>query len=59
MIALGMGCMVLFNSGFVIRIVVGMGLGFELPVVLLALVKSGVLNYRSWSACAATSLSGI
>jgi sec-independent protein translocase protein TatC len=24
-----------------------MGLGFELPVVLLALVKIGVLNYRS------------
>ena len=24
----------------------GMGLGFELPVVLLTLVKIGVLNYR-------------
>ena len=44
LIALGMGCMVLFKSGFVIRIMLGMGLGFELPVVLLALVKSGVLN---------------
>jgi hypothetical protein len=46
LIALGMGCMVLFKTGFVIKIMLGMGLGFELPVVLLALVKSGVLNYE-------------
>lgn len=46
LIASGMGCMVLFKTGFVIKIMLGMGLGFELPVVLLALVKSGVLNYE-------------
>ena len=28
----------------------GMGLGFELPVVLLALVKIGILDYRKLSA---------
>lgn len=32
---------------FVTKFLLGMGLGFELPVVLLALVKIGVLNYRS------------
>jgi sec-independent protein translocase protein TatC len=31
---------------FVCRFMLGMGLGFELPVVLLTLVKIGVLNYR-------------
>ena len=31
---------------FVTKFLLGMGLGFELPVVLLALVKIGVLNYR-------------
>jgi sec-independent protein translocase protein TatC len=31
--------------GFVIKFMLGMGLGFELPVVLLALVKIGLLNY--------------
>jgi hypothetical protein len=43
---IALGCMVLFKTGFVIKIMLGMGLGFELPVVLLALVKSGVLNYE-------------
>jgi sec-independent protein translocase protein TatC len=32
---------------FVCRFMLGMGLGFELPVVLLTLVKIGVLNYKS------------
>jgi len=32
---------------FVCRFMLGMGLGFELPVVLLALVKIGVLSYRT------------
>ena len=31
---------------FVCRFMLGMGLGFELPVVILMLVKIGVLNYR-------------
>ena len=31
---------------FVCKFMIGMGLGFELPVVLLTLVKIGVLNYR-------------
>lgn len=31
---------------FVCRFMLGMGLGFELPVVILTLVKIGVLNYR-------------
>jgi sec-independent protein translocase protein TatC len=31
--------------GFVCRFMLGMGLGFELPVVVLTLVKIGVLNY--------------
>jgi sec-independent protein translocase protein TatC len=31
---------------FVVKFMLGMGLGFELPVFLLALVKIGVLNYR-------------
>ena len=31
---------------FVCKFMLGMGLGFELPVVLLTLVKIGVLNYR-------------
>jgi sec-independent protein translocase protein TatC len=31
---------------FVIKFMLGMGLGFLLPVVLLALVKIGILNYR-------------
>jgi sec-independent protein translocase protein TatC len=35
---------------FVTKFLIGMGLGFELPVVLLALVKIGILNYRSLSA---------
>jgi sec-independent protein translocase protein TatC len=34
---------------FVCKFMVGMGLGFELPVVLLTLVKIGVLNYSSLS----------
>jgi len=32
---------------FVCKFMVGMGLGFELPVVLLTLVKIGVLSYKS------------
>jgi sec-independent protein translocase protein TatC len=35
--------------GFVCKFMVGMGLGFELPVVLLTLVKIGVLNYSTLS----------
>jgi len=31
---------------FVCKFMLGMGLGFELPVVVLTLVKIGVLNYR-------------
>lgn len=31
--------------GFVCKFMLGMGLGFELPVVVLTLVKIGVLNY--------------
>jgi sec-independent protein translocase protein TatC len=30
---------------FVCKFILGMGLGFELPVVILTLVKIGVLNY--------------
>jgi sec-independent protein translocase protein TatC len=30
---------------FVCRFMLGMGLGFEMPVVILTLVKIGVLNY--------------
>lgn len=32
--------------GFVCKFMLGMGLGFELPVVVLTLVKMGVLSYR-------------
>jgi sec-independent protein translocase protein TatC len=32
--------------GFVCKFMLGMGVGFELPVVVLTLVKIGVLNYR-------------
>jgi sec-independent protein translocase protein TatC len=35
--------------GFVLKFMLGMGLGFELPVVVLTLVKIGVLNYRMLS----------
>jgi sec-independent protein translocase protein TatC len=31
---------------FVSRFMLGMGLGFEMPVVILTLVKIGILNYR-------------
>jgi sec-independent protein translocase protein TatC len=34
---------------FLIKFMLGMGLGFELPVVLLALVKIGILNYTKLS----------
>jgi sec-independent protein translocase protein TatC len=34
---------------FVCKFMVGMGLGFELPVVLLTLVKIGVLDYSTLS----------
>jgi sec-independent protein translocase protein TatC len=33
--------------GFVCKFLIGMGLGFELPVVVLTLVKIGVLSYRT------------
>lgn len=32
--------------GFVCKFLLGMGLGFEMPVVILVFVKLGVLNYR-------------
>ena len=32
--------------GFVCKFMLGMGLGFEMPVIILTLVKIGVLNYR-------------
>ncbi|PYK62821.1 MAG: hypothetical protein DME21_05115 [Verrucomicrobia bacterium] len=35
---------------FVTKFMLGMGLGFELPVVLLALVKMGILDYQKLSA---------
>jgi sec-independent protein translocase protein TatC len=35
---------------FVTKFLLGMGLGFELPVVVLALVKIGVLDYQKLSA---------
>src|SRR5437763_15845469 len=35
---------------FVCKFMLGMGLGFELPVVILTLVKIGILNYRILSA---------
>jgi sec-independent protein translocase protein TatC len=31
---------------FVSKFMLGMGVGFELPVIILVLVKIGVLNYR-------------
>ena len=34
---------------FVCKFMLGMGLGFELPVVILTLVKIGVLNYQTLS----------
>lgn len=36
--------------GFEVKFMLGMGLGFELPVVLLALVKIGVLDYAKLTA---------
>ncbi len=35
--------------GFVCKFMLGMGLGFELPVVILTLVKIGVLDYQTLS----------
>jgi sec-independent protein translocase protein TatC len=35
---------------FVCKFMLGMGLGFEMPVVLLTLVKIGILSYRSLAA---------
>jgi len=37
-------------SSFLIKFMLGMGAGFELPVVLLALVKIGILNYQKLTA---------
>ena len=31
---------------FVSKFILGMGLGFEMPVIILVLVKIGILNYR-------------
>ena len=36
--------------GFVCKFMLGMGLGFELPVVVLTLVKIGLLNYKMLAA---------
>jgi len=36
--------------GFVCKFMFGMGLGFEMPVVILTLVKIGLLNYRMLAA---------
>jgi sec-independent protein translocase protein TatC len=36
--------------GFMVKFMLGMGLGFELPVVLLALVKIGILSYQKLAA---------
>lgn len=36
--------------GFIVKFMLGMGLGFELPVILLALVKIGVLDYGKLTA---------
>jgi len=36
--------------GFVCKFMLGMGVGFELPVVVLTLVKIGVLSYRTLAA---------
>jgi sec-independent protein translocase protein TatC len=33
--------------GFVCKFMLGMGLGFEMPVILLVLVKLGILSYRT------------
>jgi sec-independent protein translocase protein TatC len=33
--------------GFVCKFMLGMGLGFEMPVVVLTLVKIGLLSYRT------------
>jgi hypothetical protein len=44
-VALGICCIVLFQYSFAAKLTVGLMLGVELPVILLALVKSGVLNY--------------
>jgi sec-independent protein translocase protein TatC len=35
---------------FICKFMLGMGLGFELPVVILALVKIGVIDYRTLAA---------
>ena len=40
--------------GFVCKFMLGMGVGFEMPVVVLTLVKIGVLNYRILAAAGAT-----
>jgi sec-independent protein translocase protein TatC len=37
-------------SSFLMKFMLGMGAGFELPVVLLALVKIGILNYKKLTA---------
>jgi sec-independent protein translocase protein TatC len=37
-------------ASFMIKFMLGMGAGFELPVVLLALVKIGILNYQKLKA---------
>jgi hypothetical protein len=37
------------HGSFVLRFMLGVGLGFEIPVVILTLVKLGLLDYRSLS----------
>jgi hypothetical protein len=44
LIALAVGVMSLFKNSFVVKLMLGLGLG--LPAVLLALVISGLLNYE-------------
>ena len=36
--------------GVVLKLLLGVGLGFELPVVLLTLVRIGILDYRKLNA---------
>jgi len=45
-VASGLGSMALFEFCFFARCIMGLGVGLELPVILLALVKNGSLNYE-------------
>ena len=35
------------NLGFICKFMIGMGICFELPIVILSLVKVGLIDYRS------------